>query len=157
MKPLANAIKTKRKNVKEIRREKKKRKEMEELKKKKEEEIKKNNLENMEHIKYTGDEKIEKSKRKTEKGEPFHEEFLLKAMRNIVEAPKICDPSVDVLVLGAWGCGAFGCDPALMAHLFAQALAKYVVGRGLYSEVVISLILSMEIRGRHVRYDKENL
>ena len=29
--------------------------------------------------------------------------------------------SREVLVLGAWGCGAFGGDPAMMANLFGQA------------------------------------
>lgn len=59
--------KQKERMLKKLEERRKKRKEMEELKKKKEEEIKKNNLENMEHIKYTGDEKIEKSKRKRKK------------------------------------------------------------------------------------------
>jgi uncharacterized protein (TIGR02452 family) len=30
----------------------------------------------------------------------------------------------DTLVLGAWGCGVFGNDPALIARLFAEALAS---------------------------------
>ena len=28
------------------------------------------------------------------------------------------------LVLGAWGCGGFGCDPTMVAHLFAEALNR---------------------------------
>jgi uncharacterized protein (TIGR02452 family) len=29
----------------------------------------------------------------------------------------------DAVVLGAWGCGAFGCDPVMVAGLFAKALS----------------------------------
>ena len=31
---------------------------------------------------------------------------------------------IDALVLGAWGCGVFRCDPELIARLFAEALAE---------------------------------
>jgi uncharacterized protein (TIGR02452 family) len=35
----------------------------------------------------------------------------------------------DTLVLGAWGCGAFGNDPEMVAELFREALAGDLRGQ----------------------------
>merc|ERR1712064_239529 len=67
-------------------------------------------------------------------GEVFDQRFIYDAMRTIVIAPKIKDPRIEVLVLGAWGCGAFGCDPKVMAQLFGTLLVKERCG-DLYREV----------------------
>lgn len=42
------------------------------------------------------------------------------------------------VVLGAWGCGAFGCDPELVAPRFAAALAGPY--RGAFAEVVFAIL-----------------
>lgn len=42
------------------------------------------------------------------------------------------------LILGAWGCGAFGCDPELVAPRFAAALAGPY--RGAFAEVVFAIL-----------------
>merc|ERR1719346_355651 len=55
-------------------------------------------------------------------------------MRTILIAPRLKDPRVDTIVLGAWGCGAFGNDPQIMASLFAQVLQEEPL-RQLYREV----------------------
>lgn len=64
----------------------------------------------------------------------FDPELVLQAMASILLAPKLKDPRIDTLILGAWGCGAFGCDPNVMAKLFAQVLLKGGLGR-LYREI----------------------
>ncbi|MEN9358638.1 MAG: hypothetical protein RL095_173 [Verrucomicrobiota bacterium] len=43
----------------------------------------------------------------------------------------------DRLVLGAWGCGVFGNDPELVAHLFHEALHGEF--RGVFKEVVFAI------------------
>lgn len=42
------------------------------------------------------------------------------------------------VVLGAWGCGAFGCDPEVVARRFADALAGPF--RGAFAEVVFAVL-----------------
>jgi uncharacterized protein (TIGR02452 family) len=44
----------------------------------------------------------------------------------------------DTLVLGAWGCGVFGNDPAEVAELFREALAGPF--RGLFAHVVFAIV-----------------
>jgi uncharacterized protein (TIGR02452 family) len=44
----------------------------------------------------------------------------------------------DALVLGAWGCGVFGNDPAVIAALFAEALAGPFAGH--FAEVVFAIL-----------------
>jgi uncharacterized protein (TIGR02452 family) len=41
------------------------------------------------------------------------------------------------LILGAWGCGAFGLDGDMMAGIFAEALAQQ--GGGVFDEVVFAI------------------
>ena len=43
---------------------------------------------------------------------------------NIMVAPKLGNPDVDVLILGALGCGAFRGDPVLMAKLWVPFLTS---------------------------------
>lgn len=61
-------------------------------------------------------------------------DMLRGAMRSIFVAPKLMQPEVTTLVLGAWGCGAFGGDPALYSELFIEALTKENFGQH-YKEV----------------------
>eukprot|EP00928_Gymnodinium_smaydae_P059185 TRINITY_DN4242_c1_g2_i1.p1 TRINITY_DN4242_c1_g2~~TRINITY_DN4242_c1_g2_i1.p1 ORF type:complete len:415 (+),score=76.83 TRINITY_DN4242_c1_g2_i1:61-1305(+) len=60
--------------------------------------------------------------------------LMYNTVRSILIAPRVFQPKVSVLVLGAWGCGAFGGDPVLISELFAQALAMEGLGT-LYAEV----------------------
>jgi uncharacterized protein (TIGR02452 family) len=49
-----------------------------------------------------------------------------------------CDKGHDSLVLGAWGCGVFGCDPEMVARVFRDLLT---VGpfKGVFREVVFAI------------------
>lgn len=67
-------------------------------------------------------------------GEVFDPLLVLETMRSVFVVPKLKDRRVDTLVLGAWGCGAFACDPKQMASLFGKALLEDKLGR-LYKEV----------------------
>merc|ERR1712187_404426 len=73
-------------------------------------------------------------------GEIWDPLLVLETMRSIFLAPKILQPNLRVLVLGAWGCGAFGGDPGQMGDLFAEALGE---GLGsLYDEVHFAIPVS---------------
>lgn len=43
----------------------------------------------------------------------------------------------DVIILSAWGCGAFGCPPYHVAKMFKKVLAEY---DGVFKEVVFAII-----------------
>ena len=55
-------------------------------------------------------------------------------IKNIILAP--VSHSVDTLVLGAWGCGAFGQNTVLIARAFATVLNEY---SGLYDNIVFAI------------------
>lgn len=61
-------------------------------------------------------------------------DLMMETVRSIFEVPKALQPSLKVLVLGSWGCGAFGGDAAQISRLFASALEDASLG-GLYDEV----------------------
>merc|ERR1712110_641561 len=61
-------------------------------------------------------------------------ELLYKTIQTIFIAPHIAEPQVTTLILGAWGCGAFGGDPRQIAELFIQALIRDNYGQ-LYKEI----------------------
>merc|ERR1712113_175389 len=44
---------------------------------------------------------------------------------NVFWAPKAIDPSYDVIVVGPWGCGAFGNDPELVAQSFMKVITNH--------------------------------
>lgn len=59
-----------------------------------------------------------------------HQKFDKKKTYDVMEmlffAPKLYDDNqVDALVLGAWGCGAFGNDPHTIANLFSKLILQY--------------------------------
>jgi uncharacterized protein (TIGR02452 family) len=60
--------------------------------------------------------------------EVFDKELLYKAVQAIFIAPVANDPKVNTLILGAWGCGVFGCDPQQISELFAQAIKRDRLG-----------------------------
>jgi len=61
-------------------------------------------------------------------------ELIYRGMVSIFVAPAIVEPEVNTLILGAWGCGAFGGDPKQIAELFVRALVSDNYGQ-LYQEV----------------------
>ena len=44
----------------------------------------------------------------------------------------------DAIVLGAWGCGAFGNDPRIFARLFKESIDKDVSGA--YRKIVFAIV-----------------
>lgn len=47
--------------------------------------------------------------------------------------------NIEALVLGAWGCGVFMCDPEMIARLFAEALAEPVLA-GRFARIVFAIV-----------------
>jgi len=64
----------------------------------------------------------------------FDPDLVRAAIQNVFVVGRWREPEVNVLILGAWGCGAFGCDPRTMGELFAKVLAEDQLGF-LYEEV----------------------
>lgn len=62
------------------------------------------------------------------------EEWYEKLFLNVFCAPKAADPKYDVIVVGPWGCGAFGNDPRTVAQSFLNVIEKHDVLR-LYREI----------------------
>merc|ERR1712228_469631 len=60
--------------------------------------------------------------------------LMYKTVRSIFTGPKYVDPTITTLVVGAWGCGAFGGDPKQISTLFAQAIKDEGLGN-FYKEV----------------------
>mmetsp|Transcript_33364 Transcript_33364/g.92097 ORF Transcript_33364/g.92097 Transcript_33364/m.92097 type:complete len:518 (-) Transcript_33364:66-1619(-) len=61
-------------------------------------------------------------------------ELMYRTVKSIFLAPFAMEHDVSTLILGAWGCGAFGGDPAMISDLFCRALVEDRLGH-LYSEV----------------------
>jgi len=61
-------------------------------------------------------------------------DLIYKTVHSIFIAPRLIEPEVTTLILGAWGCGAFACDPKQIAELFVRALISDSFGE-LYKEV----------------------
>lgn len=53
------------------------------------------------------------------------EEWYERVFLNVFFAPKSIDPEYDVLVVGPWGCGAFGNDPHTVAQSFLNVIQKH--------------------------------
>lgn len=65
----------------------------------------------------------------------LHDRNLMEnAVKTILIAPRLMDPEVSTIVLGAWGCGAFGGNASEICSLFCAALVESRLGR-LYQEV----------------------
>jgi len=61
-------------------------------------------------------------------------DLMYQTIQTIFIAPRVVLDDATILVLGAWGCGAFGGDPTQIAELFAEALVRENLGQ-LYQEV----------------------
>ena len=73
----------------------------------------------------------------------FSEEGLEQAITTILVAPQLkVGRHVDTVVLGAWGCGAFGHDPGEIAELFAELLRGEFVG--CFRVVAFALVFSQK-------------
>mmetsp|Transcript_20667 Transcript_20667/g.36816 ORF Transcript_20667/g.36816 Transcript_20667/m.36816 type:complete len:468 (+) Transcript_20667:104-1507(+) len=59
--------------------------------------------------------------------------LMHETIKSVFIAPLLEEPQINTLVLGAWGCGAFGGDPEQISELFMRALTDGL-GR-LYNEV----------------------
>lgn len=66
--------------------------------------------------------------------EVYDLDLMYKTVRAIFIAPRLIQPDINTLVLGAWGCGAFGGKPEDVSGLFAKALAEVNLRR-LYREI----------------------
>ncbi|MCB9673243.1 MAG: TIGR02452 family protein [Alphaproteobacteria bacterium] len=65
------------------------------------------------------------------------------------------DAGHEVLVLGAWGCGAFQGDPELVARLFAEALAGPF--RGVFRRVVFGVLVRSKRDERNLEAFRRHL
>jgi len=61
-------------------------------------------------------------------------ELIYQTVKSIFIAPHVTEPEVNMLILGAWGCGAFGGDPKQIAELFVRALISDSFGE-LYQQI----------------------
>lgn len=61
-------------------------------------------------------------------------ELIYNTVKTIFVAPRLSEPEVNTLILGAWGCGAFGGDPKQIAELFVRALISDSFGQ-MYKEI----------------------
>lgn len=66
--------------------------------------------------------------------ELYDRELMYRTVQSVFVAPSLMQPEVTTLILGAWGCGAFGGDPNDISELFCRALATDKLGC-LYKEV----------------------
>jgi len=60
--------------------------------------------------------------------------LMYNTVKAIFTVPRLMQPETKVLILGAWGCGAFGGDPERVCQLFLEALQKDGLGQ-LYEEI----------------------
>ena len=68
--------------------------------------------------------------------EIFDEDRIIRTLENIYIATKIMLPDTDTLILGAWGCGAYGNDPVIMSKIMNKINLDY---GGLYRTIVFSI------------------
>lgn len=61
-------------------------------------------------------------------------ELIYNTVESIFKAPFVWLPETNVLILGAWGCGAFGGNPREIAELFVRVLMSENFGK-LYKEI----------------------
>lgn len=68
-------------------------------------------------------------------GEEFKEAEFLPLLESILICPYLFD-DCNILILGAFGCGAFRNDPVRVAHCFGLAIQKY---GHLYSKIIFAI------------------
>jgi uncharacterized protein (TIGR02452 family) len=70
------------------------------------------------------------------KYEQYDEKLVIQILENMYCAVKTLLPETDTLILGAWGCGAFGNDPEQMAKIMNQINLQY---GGYFANIVFSI------------------
>jgi uncharacterized protein (TIGR02452 family) len=70
------------------------------------------------------------------KREQFDKECVQRTLQNMFSAVEKCVPDTDTLILGAWGCGAFGNDPNIMSFVMNEAVLIY---GGYFKRIVFSI------------------
>lgn len=70
------------------------------------------------------------------RNEKFDRERIISTLNNMYTAVKKFLPDTDTLILGAWGCGAYGNDPKIMAQIMDHVNLKFY---GLFKNVVFSV------------------
>lgn len=68
--------------------------------------------------------------------EKYDEECVRRTLENMYTAVKYHMPNTDTLIVGAWGCGAYGNDPDRMSRVMNEVNLKY---GGLFKTVVFSV------------------
>lgn len=68
--------------------------------------------------------------------EKWDETRVRNTLINVFVSVKKHNPKIDTLILGAFGCGAYGNDPDTMAKLMNDIIQEY---GGIYKRVVISI------------------
>lgn len=76
--------------------------------------------------------------------------LVYKTIQSIYLAPNLMQPEVNVLILGAWGCGAFGGDPTTIATMFVEGIIRENYGQ-LYSHIHFAI---PKLNPRDDNYDK---
>ena len=72
--------------------------------------------------------------------EVYDLDLMYKTIEAVFRVPQVEEAgTVTTLILGAWGCGAFSCDPVEISKLFAQALSRGRLGE-LYQEVHFAIL-----------------
>jgi len=82
--------------------------------------------------------------------------LMYDAIKAILIAPKVMQPEVTTIILGAWGCGAFGGNPDDISELFCRALSDERLGR-LYKEVHFAILESGRGEDRNAKVFREAL
>ena len=79
---------------------------------------------------------------RVESDEPHKLDQVLPVMRRRIDMllAVAADQQYDHLVLGAWGCGVFRNDPAMIAPMFARALLDDARFRGRFASVVFAVL-----------------
>lgn len=70
------------------------------------------------------------------RNEKYDEERIKRTLRNMYISVKKILPDTDTLILGAWGCGAYGNDPYNMAIVMKSINDEY---GGLYKNIIFSI------------------
>jgi len=68
--------------------------------------------------------------------EEFNYQQTYNTIVNIFCSVKMCDPSIDTLVLGSWGCGVFKNDPYVIAGIMNEVTKHY---GGYYKHIIYGI------------------
>lgn len=95
---------------------------------------------------------VRKPKLVDDKMAKVDEELTINKIRTMFEVARLHDH--DSLVLGAHGCGAFGCPPKHMAELFKQVIAEY---DGEFKQITFAIITDHNDKHGNYKIFRETL